>query len=58
MFMIMEVNESFLFEKKAEADRKEPEGSGMGEPDVDISTSITGSASGREMAIDGENLQA
>ena len=37
MFMVMEVNEKFSFEAKAEADRENPKGARVGRVNVEIS---------------------
>ena len=54
MFMIIEANDDFSFEKKADNGcNKHSKSSGMGKPDVEISTSIAMGKNRREMDLDG-----
>src|SRR6266700_576465 len=53
MFMIMEVNQSFSFEKKAKADQQNPEDTGLGAAHVEIPASVAGSKAWRKMAAHG-----
>ena len=57
MFMIMEVNDSFSFATKAEADRQNPRVQEWEKPYVEIPAAIARGETGREVAADGKDLQ-
>ena len=53
MFMIMEVNENFSFEKKAKADEQDPKVQAWETAHVEIPASVARSKAWRKMAADG-----
>src|SRR5580704_8740116 len=53
VFMMMEVNQGFSFEKKAKADEQKSQGASLGAAHVEIPASLAGSKTRREMATHG-----
>ena len=57
MFMIMEVNEHFSFEKKAEGRSKAIQSRGVGKADVEVPAGVSTSQAWEKWLADGENFQ-
>lgn len=56
LFMIMETDNDFSFEEKDAMDRANPEGAGMGKPDVYISKTTPQGKARRKMGFNEKNF--